>query len=170
MRASFSPGDPEELSSLIAEGGFEALDLRAETRAVRFASVEHFVASYVAGSPLTAPVAAAPPGARDAPLAEVVAKLRQLVSGGELKFPIEAYLARVRSPGHRKSLSAPQVAPPARSLTLSRIPPPGAQSMSGNDIGPELAPVRRLGDVETRPPAPRERARQLDACRRRCVV
>jgi hypothetical protein len=99
MRAPFSLGDPEELSSLIPEGGFEVLDLRAETGTVRFASVERFVASYVAGSPLAAPVAAAPPEARDALLAEVVAKLRQFVSGGELKFPIEASLARARKPG-----------------------------------------------------------------------
>jgi SAM-dependent methyltransferase len=98
MRAPFSLGDPEELSSLIAEGGFEALDLRAETGAVRFASVERFVASYVAGSPLAAPVSAAPPEARDALLAEVVAKLEQFVGGDELKFPIEAHLARARRP------------------------------------------------------------------------
>ena len=98
MRAPFSLGDPEELSSLIAEGGFEALDLRAETGAVRFASVERFVASYVAGSPLAAPVAAASPEARDALLAEVVAKLEQFVGGDELKFPIEAHLARARRP------------------------------------------------------------------------
>jgi ubiquinone/menaquinone biosynthesis C-methylase UbiE len=98
MRAPFSLGDPEELSSLVAEGGFETLDLRAEAGAVRFASVEHFVASYVAGSPLAAPVAAAPAEARDALLAEVVAKLEQFVGGDELKFPIEAYLARARKP------------------------------------------------------------------------
>jgi ubiquinone/menaquinone biosynthesis C-methylase UbiE len=98
MRAPFSLGDPEELSSLIAEGGFEALELRAENGAVRFASVERFVASYVAGSPLAAPVAAASPEARDALLAEVVAKLEQFVAGDELKFPIEAYLARARRP------------------------------------------------------------------------
>jgi ubiquinone/menaquinone biosynthesis C-methylase UbiE len=98
MRAPFSLGDPEELSSLITDGGFEALDLRAETGAVRFASVERFVASYVAGSPLAAPVAAAAPQARDALLAEVVAKLEQFVGGDELKFPIEAYLARARTP------------------------------------------------------------------------
>jgi SAM-dependent methyltransferase len=98
MRAPFSLGDAEELSSLIATGGFEALELRAETGTVRFPSAERFVASYVAGSPLAAPVAAAPPEACDALLAEVVAKLEQVVGGGELKFPIEAYLARAHRP------------------------------------------------------------------------
>ena len=62
---------------------------------VRFPSVERFVTSYVAGSPLAGPVAAAPAEARGALLAEVVAKLRQFVHE-ELEFPIEAHLARAR--------------------------------------------------------------------------
>ena len=97
MRAPFSLGDAEELSSLVGAGGFEALDLRAETGGVRFPSVERFVASYVAGSPLAGPVAAAPAEARGALLAEVVAKLRQF-GREELEFPIEAHLARARRP------------------------------------------------------------------------
>jgi SAM-dependent methyltransferase len=94
MRAPFLLGDAEELTSLIDGAGFESLDLRADTGAVRFASVERFVASYVTGSPLAGPVAAAPPEARDALLADVAAKLEQFVGGNELRFPIEAYLAR----------------------------------------------------------------------------
>jgi hypothetical protein len=78
-----SLGDAEELTSLMAAAGFEGLDLRAETGAVRFASVARFVASYVAGSPLAGPVAASPPEARDALLAEVAAKLEPL-AGDEL--------------------------------------------------------------------------------------
>lgn len=97
MRAPFSLGDAEELTSLIAAAGFERLDLRAETGAVRFATVARFVASYVAGSPLAGPVAASPPEARNALLAEVAAKLEPL-AGDELKFPIEAYLARAHKP------------------------------------------------------------------------
>jgi SAM-dependent methyltransferase len=98
MRAPFSLGDPEQLRSLVGAGGFEALDLRAETGAVRFPSVERFVASYIAGSPLAAPVAAAPPEAREALLAEVVAKLEQFVGGDELEFPIEAHLVQALRP------------------------------------------------------------------------
>ena len=67
----------------MAAAGFEGLDLRAETGAVRFASVARFVASYVAGSLLAGPVAASPPEARDALLAEVAAKLEPL-AGDEL--------------------------------------------------------------------------------------
>lgn len=93
MRAPFSLGDAEQLTSLIAAAGFEHLDLRAETGVVRFASVARFVASYLAGSPLAGPVAASPPEARDAVLAEVAAKLEPLARG-ELEFPIEAYLGR----------------------------------------------------------------------------
>lgn len=97
MRAPFSLGDAEEITSLIAAAGFERLDLQAETGAVRFSSVARFVASYVAGSPLAGPVAARPPEARDALLAEVVAKLEP-VAGDEVEFPIEAYLARALRP------------------------------------------------------------------------
>jgi SAM-dependent methyltransferase len=97
MRAPFSLGDAEELTSLIAAAGFEGLDLRAETGAVRFASVPRFVASYVAGSPLAGHVAASPPEARDALLAEVVAKLEPLADD-QLEFPIEAYLACALGP------------------------------------------------------------------------
>ena len=97
MRAPFSLGDAEELSSLVGAGGFEALDLRAETGAVRFPSVERFVAGYVTGSPLAGPVAAAPAEARGALLADVVEKLGQ-PGREELEFPIEAHLARARRP------------------------------------------------------------------------
>jgi SAM-dependent methyltransferase len=103
MRAPFSLGDAEELSSLIVAGGFEGLDLRASTGEVRFASVERFVASYIAGSPLAEPVAAAPPEARDALLAEVRANVQQFVGRDELKFPIEAHLARAWRPASRGS-------------------------------------------------------------------
>jgi SAM-dependent methyltransferase len=98
MRAPFSLGDAEGLSGLLAAAGFEGLDLRVSTGAVRFASVERFVASYVAGSPLAEPVAAAPPEARDALLAEVLAQLEHFAGRDELKFPIEAHLARARRP------------------------------------------------------------------------
>jgi SAM-dependent methyltransferase len=98
MRAPFSLGDADELSSLVVQGGFEGLDLRASTGEVQFASAERFVASYVAGSPLAAPVGFAPPVARDALLAEVHAKLEQFAGRNELKFPIEAHLARARRP------------------------------------------------------------------------
>jgi SAM-dependent methyltransferase len=98
MRAPFSLGDVEELTSLLAVAGFEGLDLRAETGAVRFASVAQLVASYVAGSPLAVPVAAAPEEARDALLADVASKLEPFVGSAGLKFPIEAYLARLQRP------------------------------------------------------------------------
>jgi ubiquinone/menaquinone biosynthesis C-methylase UbiE len=98
MRAPFSLGDAEELGSLVAAAGFKELDLRAEIGAVRFASAERFVSSYVAGSPLAGAVAAAPPGARDALLADVLAKLEEFVGSNALEFPIEAHLARARRP------------------------------------------------------------------------
>jgi SAM-dependent methyltransferase len=97
MRAPFSLGDAKELTALIAGAGFEDLDFRAETGAVRFPSVKRFVASYIAGSPLAGPIAAAPPEARGAVLAEVAAKLEPRIDG-ELEFPIEAHLARALRP------------------------------------------------------------------------
>ena len=98
MRAPFSLGDAEQLTSLLATAGFEDLDLRAETGAVRFGSAAQLVASYVGGSPLAGPVAAAPAAARDALLADVASKLEPFVGSNGLKFPIEAYLARLRRP------------------------------------------------------------------------
>jgi len=98
MRAPFSLGDVEEITSLLAAAGYEDLDLRTETGAVRFASVAEFVASYVAGSPLAGSVAAAPTDARDALLIDVASELAPFVGSTGLRFPIEAYLARVRRP------------------------------------------------------------------------
>jgi SAM-dependent methyltransferase len=98
MRAPFSLGEAEVLSSLVAAAGFEGLVLQASTGAVRFASVDRFVASYAAGSPLAGPVGAASAEARDALLDEVRAKLEPFVSRDGLKFPIEAHLARARRP------------------------------------------------------------------------
>src|SRR5262245_7556202 len=96
MRAPFSLGDVEEITSLLAAAGFEDLDLRVETGAVRFASVAQLVASYVAGSPLAGPVAAAPADSRDALLADVTSKLEPFVGSSGLEFPIEAYLVRLQ--------------------------------------------------------------------------
>jgi hypothetical protein len=98
MQAPFSLGQADELTSLVAAAGFERLDLRGETGTVRFTSAERFVASYVAGSPLAGPVAAAHAPARAAMLAEVAAKLEPFVCGDGLKFPIEAYFFRAWRP------------------------------------------------------------------------
>jgi hypothetical protein len=65
MRAPFSLCDAEDLSSLIAEGGFEALDLRAEIGAVRFRVGGALSGQLRRRFPAAAPVAAAPPEARD---------------------------------------------------------------------------------------------------------
>jgi SAM-dependent methyltransferase len=98
MQAPFSLGDVEQLSSLLAAGGFEGLELEVSTGTVRFPSIERFVASYVAGSPLAETVTAAPAEARDALLADVLAELKQFAGRDELTFPIEAYLARGSRP------------------------------------------------------------------------
>jgi hypothetical protein len=65
MRAPFSLCDAEDLSSLIAES-FEALDLRAEIGAVRFRVGGALSGQLRRRFPAAAPVAAAPPEARDA--------------------------------------------------------------------------------------------------------
>jgi hypothetical protein len=101
MRAPFSLGDDEQLSSLLIAAGFERLELRAETGAVRFASPERFVASYVAGSPLAGPVGAVPPEALDSLLAEVSANVQRFSGSDELSFPIEANLVRAWRPASR---------------------------------------------------------------------
>jgi hypothetical protein len=59
---------------------------------VRFPSVERFVLSYVAGSPLAGPVFKADDAAREALIADVRNALRKYTSSTELAFPIAAHL------------------------------------------------------------------------------
>ena len=97
VRAPFTLGDADELSTLLEAAGLRECAIRAETGTVRFASVPAFVRSYVGGSPLAAVVAAAPEPAREQLVREAERALGPLVERGSLRFPIEAHLAACRA-------------------------------------------------------------------------
>jgi ubiquinone/menaquinone biosynthesis C-methylase UbiE len=93
MRAPFALGDSSELARLLEAGGFSDCTIGAETGDVRFASVDTFVRAYTGGSPLAAPVAAAPAPNYDELVREVERALAPFVEEGSLSFSIEAHLA-----------------------------------------------------------------------------
>jgi len=94
MRAPFGLSDAEELAGLVRAAGFKGVTAQQQSGTVRFASVESFVLSYVAGSPLFGPVSQAPDAARAALITDVRSALKQYTNDGELAFPIAAHLLR----------------------------------------------------------------------------
>ena len=97
MQAPFSLSDPEELAVLARSAGFRDVAVQSRDGTVRFPSIEHFVANYVAGTPLAGYVSAAGEEAREHLLSEAQSALRQFVENGELVFPIAARLLNART-------------------------------------------------------------------------
>ena len=122
------------------------------------ASVERFLASYVAGSPLPRLFAAAPPEARDALLAEVVAGLEQFVGGEELKFPIEASLARARK-AVSSVLSCSRCSPARTSTGRASLTRVGRTGRARRVQPAATRASSRARDSDTDRAAPRARAR-----------
>jgi ubiquinone/menaquinone biosynthesis C-methylase UbiE len=92
MRAPFGLSDANELSRLVAAAGFRDITIQQRVGAVEFASVERFVLSYVAGSPLAAHVSQASDAARENLTADTKLALDKYVSNRGLSFPIAAHL------------------------------------------------------------------------------
>lgn len=92
MRAPFGLSNAEELVALVGAAGFQKIAVRQRSGTVRFPSVERFVLSYVAGSPLAGPVSKADDAAREALITDVRNALAKYTSNTELAFPIAAYL------------------------------------------------------------------------------
>jgi ubiquinone/menaquinone biosynthesis C-methylase UbiE len=92
MRAPFGLFDAGELTQLVETAGFR--DVRVEHRvgAVQFPSVERFVLSYVAGSPLASHVAQANLAAREELTGDTKHALEKYVTEGGFSFPIAAHL------------------------------------------------------------------------------
>jgi len=101
MHAPFSLSDADELTALVSSAGFSDVTIQQGTGAIRFPSVEGFVSSYAAGTPLAGPVSQASDAARAALLAEVRLALSQYESETELAFPIAAHLLSARKPALR---------------------------------------------------------------------
>jgi ubiquinone/menaquinone biosynthesis C-methylase UbiE len=92
MRAPFGLSNADELEALVRAAGFQNVAIQQRSGTVRFPSVERFVLSYVAGSPLAGPVSQADDAARAALITDVRNALGNFTSNDELAFPIAAHL------------------------------------------------------------------------------
>jgi len=92
MRAPFGLADSAELNRLVSTAGFQNIKLQRRVGAVEFSSVERFVLSYIAGSPLAGHVSQASDAARENLTAETKLGLEKYVGGRGLSFPIAAHL------------------------------------------------------------------------------
>jgi ubiquinone/menaquinone biosynthesis C-methylase UbiE len=92
MRAPFGLSDANELSRLVADAGFQNIKVQRRVGAVEFPSVERFVLSYVAGSPLASHVSQASDVARENLAAKTKLALEKYVGDRGLSFPIAAHL------------------------------------------------------------------------------
>jgi ubiquinone/menaquinone biosynthesis C-methylase UbiE len=96
MRAPFGLSNATELEALVRAAGFQDVAIQQRSGTVRFPTVERFVLSYVAGSPLAGPVSQANDAARAALITDVRNALGKFTSNDELAFPIAAHLLSAR--------------------------------------------------------------------------
>jgi len=96
MRAPFGLSNADQLVDLVRAAGFQDIAIQQRVGTVRFPSVERFVLSYVAGSPLAGPVSQANDAARGALTTDVRNALEKYTSNTELAFPIAAHLLSAR--------------------------------------------------------------------------
>ena len=92
MRPPFGLSNADELAALVRNAGFHDVVIQQRVGTVRFPSVERFVLSYVAGSPLAGPVSQADDLARSALITEATNALATHTSNAGLVFPIAAHL------------------------------------------------------------------------------
>ena len=97
MQAPFSLSDPEGLAALTHSAGFRDIVVQSKVGTIRFPTIEHFVADYVAATPLAGYVCAAGKEAREHLLSEAQSALRQFIKNGELVFPIAARFLNARA-------------------------------------------------------------------------
>jgi ubiquinone/menaquinone biosynthesis C-methylase UbiE len=96
MRAPFGLSNADELEALVRAAGFQDVAIQQRSGTVRFPSVERFVLSYVAGSPLAGPVSQVDDAARATLITDVRNALGKFSSNDELAFPIAAHLLNAR--------------------------------------------------------------------------
>jgi SAM-dependent methyltransferase len=92
MRAPFGLADADELRRLVAGADFRDITVQRRVGTVEFPSVERFVLSYVAGSPLASHVSQASDLTREHLIAETKSALEKYVGDRGLSFPIAAHL------------------------------------------------------------------------------
>jgi len=94
MRAPFQLANADELSRLVAAADFRNVSVQRKVGAVEFPSVDRFVSSYIAGSPLAGHVSQASEDARKRLIADAKLALEKYVGGRGLSFPIAANLLK----------------------------------------------------------------------------
>lgn len=92
MRSPFALSDADELSRLVADADFQGIRVERRVGTVEFPSVERFVLSYVAGSPLAGHVSQASDMARERLMIDAKSALEKYVDSRGLSFPIAAHL------------------------------------------------------------------------------
>jgi SAM-dependent methyltransferase len=92
MRAPFGLADADELSGLVTAAGFQNITVQRRVGTVEFPSIERFVSSYVAGSPLAGHVSQASDVARERLTADTKLALEKYVDSRGLSLPIAAHL------------------------------------------------------------------------------
>jgi ubiquinone/menaquinone biosynthesis C-methylase UbiE len=91
MRAPFGLSDASELNQLVETAGFR------DIKTIQFPSIERFVSSYIAGSPLAGHVSQATDAAREKLRADSVQALGKYVDNHGLSFPIAAHLLAAKA-------------------------------------------------------------------------
>lgn len=97
VRAPFALSDADELAALVRTAGFRDVTIQQQVGMVRFSSVERFVSSYVAGSPLAASLSQLNDATRGVLIADARNALSKYAKTGELAFPIAANLLSAQS-------------------------------------------------------------------------
>ncbi|WP_404437495.1 methyltransferase domain-containing protein [Bradyrhizobium daqingense] len=92
MRAPFGLADADELSRLVGAADFKDITVQRRVGAIDFPSVEQFVVSYVAGSPLASHVSQASESAREHLTEDIKFALGKYAGSSGLSFPIAAHL------------------------------------------------------------------------------
>src|SRR5215475_1927536 len=92
MHAPFGLSDADELAALVCNANFLDAAVQRRAGAVRFPSIEAFVLSYVAGSPLAGPVSQANDAVQEALINDATNALSKYTNNTQLTFPIAAHL------------------------------------------------------------------------------
>jgi ubiquinone/menaquinone biosynthesis C-methylase UbiE len=92
MRAPFGLFDVGELTQLIEAAGFRDVAVEHRVGVVQFPSVERFVSSYIAGSPLASHIDRANMAACEKLTGDTEHALEKYVTEGGFSFPIAAHL------------------------------------------------------------------------------
>jgi ubiquinone/menaquinone biosynthesis C-methylase UbiE len=97
MRAPFGLSDASELSQLVEDTGFREVKVYQRVGTIQFPSIERFVSSYVAGSPLAGHVSQANDAAREKLRADATQALGKYINNHGLSFPVAAHLLAARA-------------------------------------------------------------------------